>query len=131
MLFVSVAGYETVIAPPVVEYRGIPFAVVVSPIAPGDPIQLVVTHCANDPLSADPVSYGIDRDLVNVETRVKVPVPKGSTSIPHGCETVTSKLSLIPMGTPPGHYYLEGTSTARGMFKTSIVSWQSAVFEVK
>jgi hypothetical protein len=130
MILLLAAGWEILFAPPVVEYKNVPFPVANQMIVAGDPLHVVVTRCANDPFSEKPISYTFRRDLVNVETGIKILLPEGSISVNSGCETVLSTLSIISPTVQPGHYFLEGTSTARGLFKTTTAAWQTDTFEV-
>lgn len=129
-LFIVLVAYETFLAPPVLEYKNNPLPVLNSPIRPGDAVMFKVERCANDTISDDPVVYTYTRDLVNSTTLVRIALPSGGSDAPHGCATIVSALNLVPPGTPPGFYYVEGISTARGRFKMTTSLWRSQDFEV-
>jgi hypothetical protein len=130
MILLLAVGWEILFAPPVVEYKNVPFPVVNPVVSAGAPVQIVVTRCANDPMAEKPITIIARRDLVNVETGVKILIPESSVVVSPGCETIVSTLNVISPTVQTGHYFLEGTSTARGRFKTTTAMWQTDTFEV-
>jgi hypothetical protein len=134
-LFVGLIFYEVVLAPDVITYVNVPFPVVDNTVAPGEEVTLIVERCANDPLSRSPLIYTFTRELVDIKTDVRYPIADGASSMPLGCQTganaVLGKLNIIPLTLPDGTYYLRGTTTARGLFKTNTREWTSQPFEVK
>jgi hypothetical protein len=132
VLLLLLAFVEILILPPVLVYTNTPFPVETDIVAPGEPVTFVVGRCANDPLSQNPLVYTFTRSLVDTQTGTRYGIADGSSNVPHGCEdNFRSSLSIVPIQQPNGRYYVEGTSTARGLFKTNTVRWQSQEFEVR
>ena len=134
VMILILAGYEILVVPPVIQYTNLPIQVVNDPVPAGETVVLKVERCANDPLAPDPVVYLFTHELINKDTGLRIGLPSGASSMPHGCQTgddsLYSVLNIVPVNTPPGEYYLLGTSTAYGKFKTSIVQWYSEPFMV-
>jgi hypothetical protein len=123
---------EILVMPPVMEYKNVPFPVGTPVVLPGQPVTFIVDRCANDLLSPSPVIYTFTRELVNDDSGVRTGIPDGSSDVDRGCEYgFESKLNIIPPNTPDGHYYVQGSSTAVGRFKTTQIRWRSQVFEVR
>jgi hypothetical protein len=123
--------YEILIAPPVMEYRDLPFTVETEVVHPGESISLIVNRCVSDPIAPDPVNYTFTRNLVRVDGPViKTVLPDGGSDADHGCTVSRSLINLIPENTPSGRYYVEGTSTVPGRFKVTIARWRSQEFSV-
>lgn len=118
-------GYFGFFEPPFLSYENLPFRPITPKVKPGDPVLLAVRRCNNDSQTR---LYGTARALVSNRTQVILPAQQ--VSIPPGCHDGISSLTVIPLGTPPGIYHLEGLAEAQGTLRTSLVKWSSGEFEV-
>lgn len=131
VLLLLLVFYEILIAPPVIVYTNVPFPVQTASLHPGQALTLTVSRCANDPLAPDPVVYTFTRTLVEVNTNIRTGIPDGGSETSHGCQIgFQSAINIIPDNLPSGRYYLEGTSSAYGRFKASVVKWHTEEFQV-
>lgn len=135
MTLLLVAFIETLFLPPVVVYTNLPFPVTEHVIAPGQSLTLTVGRCANDLLAPDPLIYTFTRELVDSDTDVRTGISDGASVMGHGCQDGSNAyqpaLNLIPQSLPDGKYFVRGTTTARGRFKTTVAEWYSEPFEVR
>jgi hypothetical protein len=131
LLFVNVPNMLGRLAPPVLRYAELPIPVLTPLVAPGRPIGLRVTRCAADPLGGrDRILYTYTRALVRADTGERLAIAGGQSEMRLGCETVESRLNVVPTGTSPGRYYLEGVSLAVGSWRSDQVYWRTEEFEV-
>ena len=107
-------------------YGNLPFPVLNSPVKAGEAIHLRVRRCNND----DRVRvYDVSRVLVGADGGQFILTPLKITIDPK-CETVVSKINIIPADTPPGKYTLRGYGEINGFIRTHMVQWQSVEFVV-
>lgn len=115
------------VTPPPLTYPGQPWSVE-GPIYPGDVILVHAVRCNNEWRN---LPYSFDRQIVSEGPKGHVyAVPAGGAFAPPGCHGVESRLNAAPYDLPPGRYHLEGVSTARGVWQTSIVNWRTKSFVV-
>lgn len=133
MKLLNIAGWGLFIwliflDPPFLSYQNLPFPVEHQRVRPGDSPRPIVERCNSDSITR---LYTVAHELVRVDAPAKnVILPSAQVSIAPGCDHVSSTISVVPPGTAPGRYYVSGHGEARGMIRTHIVPWRSAVFEV-
>lgn len=111
-LLLNAALLFNLILPPAVSFPG-PFLVLNSPMHAGETLVLQVTRCAWDLIGDDPVRVLSTRSLVSVDSAAIVVLPSVAVDIPTGCQTVESRLNIVPSDLPPGRWRLQGSNTAR------------------
>jgi hypothetical protein len=112
--------------PPFLTYRNLPFPVVREP-RPGEAVLLTVWRCNADDHER---SYAISHVLVRESDEERTILPPGLVPIRPGCTIETSAANVIPAGTLPGRYYVEGHAEAHGTVRRHDVYWRSAAFTV-
>lgn len=128
LVLLAAIGYFGVIEKPFLSYGNLPFPVLTSHIKPGQAVQLEVLRCNSDDRSR---VYIIARTLVPVDpSRSPYVLPSGSASISPGCTTSVSAVNVIPLGVPPGRYWIQGSAEVNGSIRTFVVGWRSNPFEV-
>jgi hypothetical protein len=111
-LAVNASLLFNLLAPPAARFPS-PFPVLNSPLHAGDTLILQVTRCAWDITGDDPVRVTTTRSLVSADSPTIVVLPSVDVDIPTGCQTVQSRLNIIPDDLPPGRWRLQGSNTAR------------------
>ncbi len=77
------------------------------------------------------LGYTFDRTLQSDDDgNSPVILTSGATAIPPGCQTVQSRINLVPPGTPPGRYHLDSVTHVRGNWRTFDIPWSSQPFQV-
>ena len=120
-----IGGYYVFFEPPFLTYPNLPFPVLTPKVKHGDAVQLDVRRCNSDTKTR---VYGLAHSLVG-ET-VTILLPAMPTSLPPGCAQAVSVINVVPQGTPPGTYHIEGYAEVQGTLRTYSIPWRSAPFEV-
>lgn len=127
-ILLGALGYFGLAEQPYLSYGNLPFPVLTPIVKPGQAVQLTVSRCNDD--SRQRV-YGIARTLVPLAPGLKAYVlPSGSASVDPGCTTAISSVNVIPLGVPPGRYWIQGSAEVNGSIRTFVVAWRSMPFEV-
>lgn len=114
--------------PPYLSYPNLPFPVVSKTVRPGDTVFIEVQRCNSSSIRR---GYITGRSLVPVDTReLQVELVSVATTILPGCHKAISALSVVPGGTLPGRYYLDGVAEIAGTVRKHVVEWRSEPFEV-
>ena len=105
-----------------------PFPVLMQPVHAGEVVPLRVLRCNNGETTR---TYIFSHSLVSVDkARPDVILPPITSSIAPGCATVESRVNIVPPGTAPGRYRIEGNTEINGNVRSFSVLWNSEVFEV-
>lgn len=113
---------------PYLSYGNLPFPVLTPRVKPGEPVLLEVLRCNSDDRQR---VYGMGRTLVPLDSRgPSYVLPAGAASIDPGCNTSVSAVNVIPLGVPPGRYYVQGSAEINGSLRTFVLHWASQPFEV-
>lgn len=126
VLSVAALTYLMFFEPPFLSYPGLPFKVA-APARPGESVQLQVTRCNSDKSKR---TYQLSHTLVSVDTGRYWVLPAGIVSIKPGCASGVSAANVVPIGTPPGVYVVEGYAEVQGTIRTFDVHWYSEPFRV-
>lgn len=111
------------LAPPVLAITS-PIQIQSEDLHPGDTLVLLTSHCVTSP---DPVRVDYDRQYVSMGAiRRVVVLPRVSSTLQPGCETVETRTNSIPQGLPAGTWVLRGTAYADG----KAVPFATVPFEV-
>ena len=113
-------------APAWLSYSGTPWEVQNTP-RPGDSVMFEVQRCNN---SGRGRSYDVSRFMINTASGMRTILPAGLVSILPGCNTEISAINIVPMGTAPGTYVLEGYAEVDNGRVPITVYWSTQPFEV-
>ena len=98
-------------------------------VLPGQPVVLLVRRCNRD---SRVHTYLISHTLVSLDSQRLPQILEGkAATIAPGCSTVESRINVIPLGTPPGRYLIEGASEVNGTLRNLSVGWVSDPFTVR
>lgn len=133
VLLIGVVGgffaYERWLAPAPIEYKNIPFPVAPLSLREGEGVVVHAYRCNN---TGEKLQAKATRVLRSTDGVYKDDtLPEGTVPIFPGCNTTKSKAIVIPIGTPPGWYYIEGTVQVKTYWKAWVIPWLSAPFEVR
>ena len=112
---------------PYLSYPDLPFRVPNASYAPGDTVVYRVARCNS---SSKDQSYPIARTLPPVGNGPVILLPSVIAKIAPGCTMAASAITVIPLGTPPGRYFVEGLSSVQGLTKVFVVYWSTTHFDV-
>ncbi len=112
--------------PPPLEYENIPFPVVTPFVKAGEPVVVVVRRCNTAAVSR---MYAVSRELVDEKGNATLLEPM-LAKLPIGCATTTVRSHQVPLGTPPGRYYLRGYAEIQEFIRSHTVHWRTMSFEV-
>lgn len=127
--FLAVREYEAIqqeSAQPWLTYLGSPWKVKNTPRA-GEAVLFDVTRCNS---SGRGRSYELSHFLVRVSTGERTVLPPGLVPILPGCHTGPSAANVVPVGTEPDHYFVEGYAEVDNGYRPVTVHWASQPFEV-
>lgn len=131
LLFVGIVGglfaYFAYFQPPFLSYGNLPMPVRTPHVHPGDPVELTVVRCNSDNKTR---IYGVSHQLVHVDGGEVIVLPASQTSVEPGCHESVSAINVVPPGTPPGLYVIEGYGEAQATLRAVSVRWVSQPFEV-
>ena len=114
--------------PPYLSYPTSPFKVQTPTIKAGNPVLLEVERCSS---SKGNRSYITGRTLVSLDDhRDQIELASVAVTISPGCHTAVNAISVVPVGTQPGRYYLSGVAEIQGTIRTHVLHWESVPFEV-
>ena len=128
-LCITIVVWAMLFEKPFLSYENVPFPTQIAQVKAGDAIPVTVRRCS----TADgPRFYDISHELRSVANpEHNVVTLKGERAkITPGCATGTSRINVIPPGTPPGMYYVTGLGIVEGTLRTFAVPWSSQPFEV-
>lgn len=97
------------------------------PVKAGTAVSIIVTRCSS---SDKERSYAITHALTNAASHQISLLPSSIVGATPGCNETISNVNIIPPGTPPGEYYVSGYAEVPGTFRSFLVPWRSATFEV-
>jgi hypothetical protein len=123
----AVCFYVVMDEPPFLSYRNLPFAVLTPLVKPGEPVKLNVVRCNSDSKTR---VYGLSHRLLSVDGGTSVILPAGTVSIEPGCSDEISAINVIPPGTAPGLYIVEGYAEVQATLRSVSVRWVSQPFRV-
>ena len=127
---VLAAGTYTAIqernSPAWLSYSATPWEVINQP-RPGDSVLFEVKRCNS---SARGRSYDVSRFMINTSSGMRTILPPGIVSILPGCNTELSAINIVPMGTVPGTYVLEGYAEVDNGHVPVTVYWSTQPFDV-
>lgn len=104
---------------------------VLSPrIRPGEVLVLKVHRCGWDPFGR-PIKVHATRWLVDEDTGARTALAAVDVDAPSLCETVVSRISIVPANHPPGRYRLIGTGWGKNTFGERAGHYRSGVFTVE
>ena len=113
---------------PVIRYTNIPFPVTTREVAAGEHVSMIVEHCNDDDNSH---TFAVSRELVSLDSaRPPIHLRPGLTEAPPGCERNERRGTMIPLDTPPGHYYLRGFTEDNAGPRSFVVPWRTREFVV-
>lgn len=124
---VIMAVWYGFLQPPYLSYGNLPFPVLRDPY-PGEAVLLRVRRCNSDDKTR---VYAISHRLVSETPGTPdIVLPAALASVPPGCTTSNSVANVIPMGTPPGRYVVEGFGESSTLLRDAPVFWYSEPFSV-
>ncbi len=107
-------------------YVGAPWEVTNQP-RPGDAIVFEVSRCNN---SGRGRSYAVSRFMINTRSGRRTILPASLVSIISGCSKEINAINIVPMGTTPGTYFLEGYAEVDNGHVPVTVYWSTQPFDV-
>ena len=110
---------------PFLSYGNLPFPVLTPKVKPGEAVSILVIRCNSDNRTR---SYLLSHTLVGGQ--LKIILPANSVSLDPGCRKEVSAVNVIPIGTSPGVYRVEGFAEVQGTIRASSIHWESESFEV-
>ncbi len=114
--------------PPYLTYRNVPFPVLTPEVKAGDVVLIRVERCNSTHTKR---AYITGRALIPHGPGLKpIEMQSAAASIRPGCQVSNSALNIVPPGTAPGRYHIEGVAEIAGTIRTHSVLWSSASFEV-
>ena len=120
--------YSAYIEKPALSYAPLPFPVTSKDIYPGGVAQATATRCNT---SKSPIAYKSSRQLKRENSNQAALVLESVViTIAPGCSTVSTRVNVVPEGTPPGHYRFSGVAIIKGLMVDHEVEWNTDVFEV-
>lgn len=126
MTFINFPAWAGFVEKAPLSYESLPVHID-SPVMTGSAAKLYARRCNKTNTT---LSYFISRYLIKQDTREKILLPEAFSSIPPGCESIESRLNIIPEDLKPGTYILYGISQVHGKFNDFLVEWYSDPFEV-
>ena len=114
--------------PPFLDYPHMPFKVQTPKVKAGNPVLLEVERCSSSKTNR---TYITGRTLVSLDdNREPIELASVAVTILPGCHAAVNAISVVPVGTRPGRYYLNGVAEIQGTIRTHVLIWQSVPFEV-
>ena len=113
---------------PWLTYPILPLPVLMKSVHAGEAIPLSVLRCNSGEATR---TYIISHSLVSIDgSQLEVVLPPLTASAKRGCSTVESRVNIVPAGTPPGTYRIEGITEINGAVRNFSLPWMSEPFEV-
>ena len=119
--------YSAFFEEPFLSYKGMPFHIQ-GPTYAGGPAEGIIQRCS----SADSTrSYTTSRGFQRMGAgQAPTILPSIDATIEPGCGPATTRINVVPEGTPPGYYRFFGVAQVRGLFVNHEVRWDTDMFEV-
>ena len=109
-------------------YPIMPLPVLMKSVHAGEVIPLSVRRCNSGEATR---TYIISHSLVAIDgAQPEVVLPPVPVSAKPGCSTAESRINIIPPGTPPGVYRIDGITEINGWVRNFSLSWASEPFKV-
>ena len=124
----AVVVWAIVFEDPWLEYPVIPFPVLLPAVHAGEVIPLSVRRCNTGTTTR---AYVFAHSLVSVDgAQTEVVLPPVTASVSPGCSTAQSRVNIVPRGTKPGIYRINGVTEINGIVRSFPLQWESEPFEV-
>ena len=109
-------------------YPILPLPVLMKSVRAGEVIPLSVRRCNSGEATR---TYIISHSLVAVDgSRPEAVLLPLTASAKTGCSTAESRVNIVPPGTLPGIYRIEGVTEINGAVRNFSLPWSSEPFEV-
>lgn len=121
--YVYSAFFET----PFLSYKGMPFHIQ-GPTYAGGPAEGIIQRCSS---ASSTRTYTTSRGFQRMGAgQAPTILPSIDATIEPGCGPATTRMNVVPEGTPHGYYRFFGVAQVRGLFVTHEVRWDTDIFEV-
>ena len=124
----AVCLYSKYIEKPVLSYAPLPFPIIAKAIYPGGVATATAGRCNS---TNSVITYKSSRQLQRENSNQAALVLESvMITIQPGCSTVSTRVNVVPDGTPPGFYRFSGVAVIKGLMADHEVPWNTDVFEV-
>lgn len=124
----AVCLYSKYIEQPAISYAPLPFPITAKAIYPGGVATATATRCNS---TKSTITYKSSRQLQRENSNQAALILESVViTIQPGCSTVSTRVNVVPDGTPPGYYRFSGVAIFKGLMVDHEVPWNTDVFEV-